>query len=206
MPTVGCAEALARKAAADAPNVMQTMMLLQQARFRAKSAQDRAKATQEQAKSANKVVLQAEKENDASKKEFQELKRVMEPKRARTHADTAEDDEECEKQSCDDWDLPDLRRQSTRIQNHRSIPLGSRLEVPTPALAEKFQSSAEKFQLTFVLLEQASRVSSRGRTGYHSGLPRSCPWQRPNFEVCRTHVRSKSGRRTLTHHGHLWLC
>ena len=42
---VGCAEALAKKAAADKPNVMQTMMLLQQARFCAKAAQDRAKAT-----------------------------------------------------------------------------------------------------------------------------------------------------------------
>jgi hypothetical protein len=47
------AEALTKKAAADAqaaapvhtPNVMQTMMLLQQARFRAPAAQDRAKAT-----------------------------------------------------------------------------------------------------------------------------------------------------------------
>ena len=56
----------------------------------------------------------------------------MEPKRARTHAATADDDEECEKQSCDDWDLPDHRREATRIQNRRSIPLGSRGEVPTP--------------------------------------------------------------------------
>ena len=47
-----CAEALTKKAAVDAqaavvahtPNVMQAMMLLQQARFRAKAAQDRAKA------------------------------------------------------------------------------------------------------------------------------------------------------------------
>ena len=57
---------------------------------------------------------------------------MMEPKRARTHAATADDDEECEKQSCDDWDLPDHRREATRVQNHRSIPLGSRGEVPTP--------------------------------------------------------------------------
>ena len=56
----------------------------------------------------------------------------MEPKRPRTHAITADNDEECEKQSCDDWDLPDHRREGTRIQNRRSIPLGSRGEVPTP--------------------------------------------------------------------------
>ncbi len=83
-------------------------------------------------KVANKVAQQAEKDNDAAQKEVQELQRVMEPKRARTHAATADDDEECEKQSCDDWDLPDHRREVTRIQNRRSIPLGSRGEVPTP--------------------------------------------------------------------------
>ena len=37
-----------------------------------------------------------EKDNDAAQKEVQELQRVMEPKRARTHAATADDDEECE--------------------------------------------------------------------------------------------------------------
>ena len=137
-----CAEALTKKAAADAqaaaavspdtPNVMQVMMLFQQTKNRAKAAQDHAKAAQDQAKVANKVALQAEKDNDVAQKEVQQLQRVMEPKRARTHAATADDDEECEKQSCDDWDLPDHRREATRIQNRRSIPLGSRGEVPTP--------------------------------------------------------------------------
>ena len=42
---------------------MQTMMLLQQARFRAQAAQDRAKTVQDQSKSANKVVLQTRKEH-----------------------------------------------------------------------------------------------------------------------------------------------
>jgi hypothetical protein len=119
-----CAEALTNKAAADAqaaaavhtPNVLQAMMLFQQAQHRAKAAQDHAKAAQDQAKVANKVALQAEKDNDAAQKELQELQRVMEPKRARTHAATADDDEECEKQSCDDWDLPDHHREATRIQ------------------------------------------------------------------------------------------
>jgi hypothetical protein len=87
-----CAEALTKKAAADAqaaaavhtPNVMQTMMLFQQAKKRAQAAQDRAKAAQDQAKAAKKVALETEKDNDAGQKEVQELQRVMEPKRART--------------------------------------------------------------------------------------------------------------------------
>jgi len=64
-----CVEALTKKAAADAqaaaaahaPDVIQVMMLLQKARFRAKAEQDRAKAAQDQAKVANKVVVEAEK-------------------------------------------------------------------------------------------------------------------------------------------------
>ncbi len=119
-----CAESLTNKAAADAqaaaavhtPNVLQAMMMFQQAQHRAKAAQDHAKAAQDQAKVANKVALQAEKDNDADQKQLQELQRVMEPKRARTLAATADDDEECEKQSCDDWDLPDHHREATRIQ------------------------------------------------------------------------------------------
>jgi len=57
--------------------------------------------------------------------------RVMEPKRPRTQSATADDDE-CEKQSWEDMDITDYRREVTRIQNRRSIPLGSRGEVPTP--------------------------------------------------------------------------
>jgi hypothetical protein len=66
---VNCAEAVAKKAAADAasaatvdpdaPNVLQAMMLFQQAKNRAKATQDRAKAAQDEAKVANKVALQA---------------------------------------------------------------------------------------------------------------------------------------------------
>ena len=78
------------------------------------------------------VALQTEKDNDAPQKEVQELQRVMEPKRVRTHADTADDDEECDKQSSDDWDLPYYCREDTRIQNRLSTPLGSRAEVSTP--------------------------------------------------------------------------
>ncbi len=56
----------------------------------------------------------------------------MEPKRSRTHAATVDDDEECDKQSSDDWDLPDYRREATHIQNHHSTPLDSRAQVSTP--------------------------------------------------------------------------
>jgi hypothetical protein len=124
---VGCAEALAKKPAADTPNVMQTMMLQQQARFRAKAAQDRAKTTQEQAKAANMVALQTEKDNDTAQKEVQELQRVMEPKRARTDATTANDHEECDEQSSGDMDIADYRLEAVRIQKLRSVALGSRV-------------------------------------------------------------------------------
>jgi hypothetical protein len=74
------AEALAKKAAADVvpaatvnpgePNVLQAMMKLEQANARAKP--------------ANKVALEAEKEKDAAEKAVEELKRQLQPKRART--------------------------------------------------------------------------------------------------------------------------
>ncbi len=97
------------------------MMMFQEAQDRAKASQDQAKTAQDQAKVANKVSLQVGKDNDTAQKELQELQRVMEPKRARTHVATVDDDEECEKQSCDDWELPDHRREATHIQNRRSI-------------------------------------------------------------------------------------
>ena len=89
-------------------------MLFQQAKNRAKAAQDHAKAAQDQARVAYKLALEAEKENDAAQKKVQELQRVMEPKRARTQSATVDDDEECENQSCEDWDLPDHRREDTQ--------------------------------------------------------------------------------------------
>ena len=77
---VDCAEVLAKKAAADAasaatvnpdaPNVLQAMMKLDQANARAKT--------------ANKVALEADKEKDAAEKAVEELKRQLQPKRART--------------------------------------------------------------------------------------------------------------------------
>ena len=125
---VDYAETLAKKAAADtvstatvnpdAPNVLEAMVQLEQARTRAKA--------------ANKLALDAEKEKDAAEQEVQRLQQLLQAKRARTHDTTANDHEECDKKSSDDMDLADHRREATRIQNRRSIPLGSRGEVPTP--------------------------------------------------------------------------
>jgi hypothetical protein len=80
---VDCAEAVAKKAAADAasaatvdpdaPNVLQAMMQLQQAKSRAEA--------------ANKLALEAEKERDAAEKAVEELKRQLQPKRPRTDDD-----------------------------------------------------------------------------------------------------------------------
>jgi hypothetical protein len=139
---VDCAEALTKKAATDAqapaavsegtPSVLEAMTLFQQVKKRAQAAQDRAKAALDQVKATKKVALEAEKDNDAPQKEVQELQRVMEPKRARTNATTANDHEECDEQSSGDMDIADYRRETARIQKRRSVALGSREDVPTP--------------------------------------------------------------------------
>jgi hypothetical protein len=83
---VDCAEAVAKKAAVDAtsaatvnadtPNVLQSMMKLEKANARAKT--------------ANKVVLEEEKEKDTAEKAVEELKRQLQPKRARTDDDAGD--------------------------------------------------------------------------------------------------------------------
>jgi hypothetical protein len=107
-------------------------MMFQEAKDRAKASQDHAKTSTDQAKSANKVALEAEKKNDSVQKEVQELQRVLEQKRSRTHAVTVHDDEDCDQQSSDDWDLADYRRETVHIQNHLSVVLASHEDVPTP--------------------------------------------------------------------------
>jgi hypothetical protein len=112
-----CAEALAKKAAADAasaatvdpdaPNVLQAMMQLQQAKSRAEA--------------ANKLALEAEKERDAAEKAVEELKRQLHPKRARTHDDAGDAHEMLAE--VDNWDLRDHRQQATRLQNRRNVQL-----------------------------------------------------------------------------------
>ena len=83
---VQCAEAVAKKGAADAasvaavspdaPNVLQTMMQLRQSKSRAEA--------------ANKLALEAEKERDAAEKAVEELKRQLQPKRALTDDDAGD--------------------------------------------------------------------------------------------------------------------
>ncbi len=96
---VDCAEVVAKKAAADAvsastvnpdaPNVLQAMMKLEQANARAKT--------------ANKVALEAEKEKDADEQTVAELKRQLQPKRARSD-DHPGDAHEIPAE-VDNWDL-----------------------------------------------------------------------------------------------------
>ena len=123
---VQCAEAVAKKAAADAaspatvdpdtPNVLQAMMKLEQAKARAKT--------------ANKVALEAEKEKDAAEKEVEELKRQLQPKRARTHDDAGDAHQVLAE--VDNWDLSVHRREATRVQNRRNVQVGSRENEPAP--------------------------------------------------------------------------
>ncbi len=111
---------------------METKPDAMQAMIRLSVAQNRAKAAQDRENTANQVPLEAEKENDAAQKEAQELQRVMEPKRDRTNATTANDHEECDEQSSDDMGITDYRREVERIQKRSSVALGSREDVPTP--------------------------------------------------------------------------
>jgi hypothetical protein len=123
---VDCAEAVAKKATADAasaatvdpdaPNVLQAMMQLQQAKSRAEA--------------ANKLVLEAEKERDTAEKAVEELKRHLQPKRLRTDDDTGDDHEVLSE--VENWDLRDHRQQATRVQNRRNVQLGSRQNQVKP--------------------------------------------------------------------------
>jgi hypothetical protein len=55
------------------------------------------------------------------------MEAMVQLEQARTRAKAANiDHEECDKKSSDDMDLTDHRREATRIQKRRSIPLGSR--------------------------------------------------------------------------------
>jgi hypothetical protein len=101
---VQCAEAVAKKGAADAasaaavspdaPNVLQAMMQLEQAKTRANA--------------ASKLALEAEKEKDAAEQAVEELKRQLQPKRARTHDDAGDAHEVLAE--VDNWDLSVHRR------------------------------------------------------------------------------------------------
>ncbi len=117
---VDCAEAVAKKAAADAvsaatvnpdaPNVLQTMMKLEQANAHAKT--------------ANKVALETEKEKDAAEKAVEELKRQLQPKRGHTDDDAGDAHDLLAE--FDNWDLRDHRREGIRVQKRRNVQVGSR--------------------------------------------------------------------------------
>ena len=123
---VDCTEAVAKKAAADAasaatvdpdaPNVLQAMMQLQQAKSRAEA--------------ANKLALEAETERDAAEKAVEELKRQLQPKRPRTDNDAGDAHEVLAE--VENWDLRDHRQQATRVQNRRNVQLGSRQNQAQP--------------------------------------------------------------------------
>jgi hypothetical protein len=92
-----CAEVVAKKADAasaaavspDAPNVLQAMMQLEQAKTRAKT--------------ANKLALETEKEKDAAEEAVEELKRQLQSKRPHTHDDAGDAHEVLAE--VDNWDL-----------------------------------------------------------------------------------------------------
>jgi hypothetical protein len=82
------------------------------------------------AEAANKVALKAEKERDAAEKAVEELKRQLQPKRARTDDDAGDAHEMLAE--VDNWDLRDHRQQPTRVQNRRNVQVGSRKNQPKP--------------------------------------------------------------------------
>jgi hypothetical protein len=92
----------------DTPNVLQAMMQLQQAKSRAEA--------------ANKLVLEEEKERDTAEKAVEELKRQLQPKRARTDDDAGDAHEVLAE--VENWDLRDHRQQATRVRNRRNVQVG----------------------------------------------------------------------------------
>ena len=90
---------------------------------------DAARAGQNSINNNQQGCSHAEKEKGASEQEVQRLQQLSQTERARVHDTTANDHEECDKKSSDDWDLADYRREDTLIQNRRSTPLDSRADV-----------------------------------------------------------------------------
>ena len=64
------------------------------------------------ANAASKLALEAEKEKDAAEQAVEELKRQLQPKRARTHDDAGDAHEVLAE--VDNWDLSVHRREATR--------------------------------------------------------------------------------------------
>ena len=89
-------------------SALQAMMRLEAARARAAA--------------AKMAALAAQKEHEAAEAEVEELKRVLDPKRPRTH--TIEEDGPT--LELDGMDLADHRREATRVMNRRTIEIGSK--------------------------------------------------------------------------------
>ncbi len=217
----------------DTPNVLETMVQLEQVRTHAKA--------------ANKFPLDTEKEKDTAEQVVQRLQQVLQVKRARTHAITVKDHEECDKKSSDDMDLTDHRREVTRC-----VSRGSLLDVSGCSRSKLTVWKEDQFT---VLPEQGikqrekrvsqwvAKVLPLTKPGVWGCVQARTQWsteedthRRPESltsevgglqghpllhrRLCsrhqvvaqqsgggcvRTHVPGLSGRRTLTHHDHLWL-
>ena len=61
---------------------------------------------------------------------MEELKRQLQPKRARTDDDAGDAHEQLAE--VDNWDLRDHRQQATRVQNRRNVQVGSRQNQAKP--------------------------------------------------------------------------
>ncbi len=78
---------------------------------------------------ANKLALEAEKERDAAGKAVEEMKRQLQPKRARTDDDAGDAHERLAE--VDNWDLRDHRQQATRVQNRLNVGCHQGFEIVT---------------------------------------------------------------------------
>jgi hypothetical protein len=84
----------------------------------------RLKIIQTRAAQVNKVALEAEKQRDELHTQIEEIEEHLQPKRARSDADSGDAHEICTE--VDNWDLRDHRREGTRVQNRRNVQVGSR--------------------------------------------------------------------------------
>ena len=74
---------------------------------------------------ANKAALEEEKARDELHNQIEHIEEQLHPKRARTHDDAGDAHEMLAE--VENWDLRDHRQQTTRVQNHRNVQVGSRI-------------------------------------------------------------------------------
>ena len=95
----------------------------------------RMSALQARAEGVNKAALDIEQQKDALAKEIEEMQRVLDPKRARSEA--TEEETDGPQQCMAEWQLPDHRREMSRVMNRREIELGSRESAPAPRTGQQ---------------------------------------------------------------------